>query len=252
MHHSGSGVRRRGLLQSSHRNNPHRGGEVDFHGFVSGRNYRCRGELADPHGEIKSRDFGGLCIFGKFILRQISRLGKTPEGRRRTMISEGVSVIARPCRRGAMVARQTGAPHNDFVVCKRYPANLHFRLVSTHGKQQCDSARVRGEMKHLRQRPKETLHQQPAKVDTRQLRAEIAPGGGDTTHHWLRSSGRCTNTLLAIPAFAQGCPGKILRRQPKGNRLRQLVLAGLDPAIHAFGRPKQRRGCADQVRAKRP
>src|SRR5437868_13219251 len=29
------------------------------------------------------------------------------------------------------------------------------------------------------------------------------------------------------------------------------VLAGLGPAIHAFKRPKQRRGCADQVRARR-
>jgi hypothetical protein len=42
-----------------------------------------------------------------------------------------------------------------------------------------------------------------------------------------------------------------LRRQKEGNRLPRFVLAGLDPAIHAFGRPKQRRGCADQVRARR-
>jgi hypothetical protein len=56
--------------------------------------------------------------------------------------------------------------------------------------------------------------------------------------------------MLLFRSHTQGCPGKILR-QKEGNRLPRFVLAGLDPAIYAFGRPKQRRGCADQVRARR-
>ena len=36
---------------------------------------------------------------------------------------------------------------------------------------------------------------------------------------------------------------------PLGNG--KVVMAGLDPAIHAFRRPQPRRGCADQVRARR-
>jgi hypothetical protein len=64
-----------------------------------------------------------------------------------------------------------------------------------------------------------------------------------------------------MPAFAQGCPGKILRPDNGAKRPADFVLAGLVPwafsprtssvGIHAFERPKQRRGCADQVRARR-
>jgi hypothetical protein len=57
--------------------------------------------------------------------------------------------------------------------------------------------------------------------------------------------------MLLFRSHTQGCPGKILRRQKEGNRLPRFALAGLDPAIYAFGRSKQRRGCADQVRARR-
>ena len=63
-----------------------------------------------------------------------------------------------------------------------------------------------------------------------------------------------------MPAFAQGCPGKILRPDNRAKRPTDFVLAGLVPwafsprtssvGIHAFESPKQRRGCADQVRAR--
>src|SRR6266566_7172777 len=54
-----------------------------------------------------------------------------------------------------------------------------------------------------------------------------------------------------MPAFAQGCPGKIFRRRRERTRLSNFVLAGLGPAIHALARSKERRRCADQVRARR-
>jgi hypothetical protein len=56
-----------------------------------------------------------------------------------------------------------------------------------------------------------------------------------------------------LPAlFASvGLSGEILRPQKRGNRPNNFVLAGLGPAIHAVEEPKQRRGCADQVRARR-
>jgi very-short-patch-repair endonuclease len=61
----------------------------------------------------------------------------------------------------------------------------------------------------------------------------------------------CSDSPSPRPSPRKRGEGKILRRQKEGNRLPRFVLAGLDPAIHAFGRPKQRRGCADQVRARR-
>src|SRR5271169_2637715 len=51
----------------------------------------------------------------------------------------------------------------------------------------------------------------------------------------------------APPAY----PGKILRSDTAGRPPPGFVLAGLVPATHAFERPNQRRGCADQVRATR-
>src|SRR5882672_10726061 len=54
-----------------------------------------------------------------------------------------------------------------------------------------------------------------------------------------------------IPAFAQGGPGKLLRRQREKNPHPSLVLAGLDPAIHALDWSKQRRGYAGRARARR-
>jgi hypothetical protein len=57
--------------------------------------------------------------------------------------------------------------------------------------------------------------------------------------------------LLVIPAKAQGYPVKISRCRRERNRLSNFVLAGLVPAIHALERLKQRRGYADQVRARR-
>jgi hypothetical protein len=57
--------------------------------------------------------------------------------------------------------------------------------------------------------------------------------------------------LFVISAKAQGCSAKFLRRQSEKNRRPDFVLAGLDPAIHALGRSKQRRGYAGQARARR-
>ena len=57
--------------------------------------------------------------------------------------------------------------------------------------------------------------------------------------------------FIVIPAKAQGCPGKMLRSNKRGNRPNNFVLSGLVPAIQAFEEPKERRGCADQVRARR-
>ena len=45
-----------------------------------------------------------------------------------------------------------------------------------------------------------------------------------------------------MPAFAQGCPGKILRSNNGAKRPADFVLAGLVPAIHAFARPKRAPG----------
>src|SRR5271168_5637593 len=56
---------------------------------------------------------------------------------------------------------------------------------------------------------------------------------------------------LSVRPTEQGCPGKLLRRQSDKNRRPNFVLAGLDPAIHALGCSKQRRGCAGQARARR-
>src|SRR5271168_4432884 len=52
---------------------------------------------------------------------------------------------------------------------------------------------------------------------------------------------------LSVRPTEQGCPGKLLRRQSEKNRRPYFVLAGLDPAIHALGCSKQRRGCAGQA-----
>src|SRR5439155_3024047 len=53
-----------------------------------------------------------------------------------------------------------------------------------------------------------------------------------------------------IASHAQaGLFGEILGRRREGNRPPIFVLAGLGPAIHAWGRSRQGRGCADQVRA---
>jgi len=56
---------------------------------------------------------------------------------------------------------------------------------------------------------------------------------------------------IVIPAKAQGCPGKNLVATKGRNSPANFVLAGLDPAIHALGQSRPRRGCADQVRARR-
>jgi homogentisate 1,2-dioxygenase len=71
-----------------------------------------------------------------------------------------------------------------------------------------------------------------------------------------RNAGEGQHALAqsSSPASRQGCPGKILRLNKRGNRPNNFVLAGLGrlgPAINAFEEPKQRRGCADQVRARR-
>src|SRR5271163_1368448 len=60
-----------------------------------------------------------------------------------------------------------------------------------------------------------------------------------------------STTCERIPVTPQGCPGKIFRSQKQRSRPGYFVLAGLDPAIHAFGRTKQRRGYAGQARARR-
>ena len=67
---------------------------------------------------------------------------------------------------------------------------------------------------------------------------------------WLEQAAAVRALAPSLPAFAQGCRDKILRAAKEGGRLPHF--AGLDPAIHAFGYPKQRRGCADQIRARRP
>jgi hypothetical protein len=48
-----------------------------------------------------------------------------------------------------------------------------------------------------------------------------------------------------------GLSGENSATEQEGNRPNNFVLAGLGPAIHALEKPKQRRGCADQVRARR-
>jgi hypothetical protein len=50
----------------------------------------------------------------------------------------------------------------------------------------------------------------------------------------LRSDSKNLSELFAFPARAQGRPGKILRRQKWRIAASAFVLAGLDPAIHAF------------------
>jgi hypothetical protein len=53
------------------------------------------------------------------------------------------------------------------------------------------------------------------------------------------------------PPRAAGLSGENFATEQEGNRPNNFVLAGLGPAIHALEKPKQRRGCADQVRARR-
>jgi putative PIN family toxin of toxin-antitoxin system len=54
---------------------------------------------------------------------------------------------------------------------------------------------------------------------------------------------------LALQCACRGQNGSLTITEP--DRSSVFRKAGLDPAIHAFGRPKQRRGCADQVRTRR-
>jgi len=89
---------------------------------------------------------------------------------------------------------------------------------------------------------------------SRERRAKGAKVGYAELDYSLESGGPGQPFNLAAPGFplsrravrGKSCGGK---RKEIGSRV--FVLAGLDPAIHAFGRPKQRRGCADQVRARR-
>jgi hypothetical protein len=53
------------------------------------------------------------------------------------------------------------------------------------------------------------------------------------------------------PRESAGVSGENSTAEQQGNRPNNFVLAGLVPAIHAFEGPKQRRGYADQVRARR-
>ena len=56
---------------------------------------------------------------------------------------------------------------------------------------------------------------------------------------------------MTSPRARRAVRGKSCGGKRKEISSPQLVLAGLDPATHAFGHWKQRHGCADQIRARR-
>jgi hypothetical protein len=87
------------------------------------------------------------------------------------------------------------------------------------------------------------------------------PRSGGNSPESVAARRRGTLATALVRALPRRISSTNYRNQPgtrscvgrrEGNRRANFVLAGLVPAIHALGRSRQRRGCADQVRARRP
>jgi hypothetical protein len=92
-------------------------------------------------------------------------------------------------RGGAMVACQSGIPHDNFAACQRHSAHVHSGLTLIRREDHCSALRCVRNIQHARQVFPSALHQETVEINPYQLGMKITAPSDDPVDA-LSSDGR--------------------------------------------------------------